>query len=85
MLVKLKRRRWVVSCHELIYRSDSTQSHKHRRPQGLNLEVDEGGEAHHILQQHQSPLQRRLHVNHHVSLPQEPQAGLGDVVTVVDL
>ena len=56
-----------------------------RRPWGLNLEVDEGGEAHYVLQQHQGPLQGRVHVDLHVPLPQHTQAGLSDVVTVVDL
>lgn len=49
---------------------------------GSDLQVDKGCKARHVLQQHQSLMQRRFHVDVHAALPQAAQAGLGHVVAV---
>lgn len=51
----------------------------------LDLKVDERGEANHILQQNESPLQRRLHIQLHPTASEDAQARLSHVVAMLDL
>lgn len=51
----------------------------------LNLKVDERGEANHVLQQNESPLQWRLHIQLHPTASEDAQAGLSYVVAMLDL
>lgn len=51
----------------------------------LDLEVDERGEANHVLQKNESPLQRRLHIQLHPTASEDAQAGLGHIVAMLHL